>query len=148
MAVILNIGSIFNKSTLDISPPPLLNFQIIAPTRSNYRHKKSAILDFFPVIIELVFYNYEVHQWLSFWILVVSLTRGHSTLARRHYWTSKLSCPQGQIIDIKNPPFCIFFPVIIELVCELLNSNMHNKFEQDTWETLYVIMVIVVKLLM
>ena len=56
----------------------------------------------------------------------------------------KLSRPQGQIIDVKmrkiviNRPFK-FFPAIIELVQELLISNIHNKFEEDTWKTFQVI---------
>ena len=29
----------------------------------------------------------------------------------------------------------IFFSAIIELVRELLISNMHHKFEEDTWKT-------------
>ena len=29
-----------------------------------------------------------------------------------------------------------FFSAIIELVRELLISNMHNKFKEDTWKTL------------
>ena len=49
----------------------------------------------------------------------------------------KLSRPQGQIIDVKcekiaiNRPF-FFFSAIIKLFQELLISNMHNKFEEDT----------------
>ena len=33
----------------------------------------------------------------------------------------------------------LFCPAIIELVQELLISNMHNKFEEDTWKTFQVI---------
>ena len=33
-----------------------------------------------------------------------------------------------------NLPF-FFFLAIIELVRELVISNMHNKFEKDTWKT-------------
>ena len=33
----------------------------------------------------------------------------------------------------------IFFSAIIELVRALLISNMHNKFEKDTWKTFQVI---------
>ena len=46
----------------------------------------------------------------------------------------KLSRPQGQIIDVKceNSAILKFFSAIIELVQELLISNMHNKFEEDT----------------
>ena len=101
--------SIFNKSTLDNSPPPnydkeskvechhvnndarykwyvkLAAFQVIAPTRSNY----------------------------------------------------------GRKINVKNrnkSTILIFLPAIIELVQELLISNMHNKLEEDTCENVEVIM--------
>ena len=45
--------------------------------------------------------------------------------------------PQGQIIDVnaKNDnksTILNFFPAIIELVRELVISNMHNRFEDDT----------------
>ena len=46
--------------------------------------------------------------------------------------------PQGQIIDVKmrkmtvNRSFCEFFSAIIEIVRELVISNMHNRFEDDT----------------
>ena len=48
----------------------------------------------------------------------------------------KLSCLQGQIIDVneknRNKSAILnFFSAIIELVQELLISNMHNKFEED-----------------
>ena len=41
--------------------------------------------------------------------------------------------PQGQIIDVKckKSAILIFFPAIIELVRELLISNMHKKFEDE-----------------
>ena len=40
---------------------------------------------------------------------------------------------QGQIIDVKyKSASLIFFPAIIELVRELVTSNMHNKFGKDT----------------
>ena len=50
----------------------------------------------------------------------------------------KLSRPQGQIIDVKCEKsqeivHFDFFSAIIEVVQELLISNMHNKFEEDTW---------------
>ena len=46
-----------------------------------------------------------------------------------------LSCPQGQIIDGKCEKSQLighfdFFAAVIELVRELLISNMHNKFKQ------------------
>ena len=46
--------------------------------------------------------------------------------------------PQCQIIDVKNAKndnksaIFNFFPVIIELVPELVISNMHSKFQEDT----------------
>ena len=99
---------IFNKSTLDNSPPPNYDkeskdkchhvnnnarykwyvkpaaFQVIAPTRSNY----------------------------------------------------------GRKINVKNrnkSTILIFLMAIIELVQELLISNMHNKLEEDTCENVEVI---------
>ena len=46
-----------------------------------------------------------------------------------------LSRPQGQIIDVKcekSQEIGHFFPAIIELVRELVTSNMHNELEKDT----------------
>ena len=37
-----------------------------------------------------------------------------------------------------NQPFW-FFSAIIELIRELVISNIQNKFEQDTWKTCQVI---------
>ena len=56
----------------------------------------------------------------------------------------KLSRLQGQIIDEneknRNKSAILnFFSAIIELVQELLISNMHNKFEEDMWKTFQVI---------
>ena len=103
-----NVVPIFNKSTLDNSPPPNYDkeskdechhvnnnprykwyvkpaaFQVIAPTRPNY----------------------------------------------------------GRKINVKNrnkSTILIFLPAIIELVQELLISNMHNKLEEDTCENVEVI---------
>ena len=67
------------------------------------------------------------------WLLVTCIT----DLKRIHEKLFKLSRPQGQIIDVKcgksqkNGHF-EFFSAIIELVQELLISNMHNKFEEET----------------
>ena len=49
----------------------------------------------------------------------------------------KLSCPQGQIIivnakNLNKSSILNFFSATIEHVQELLISNMHNKFEEDT----------------
>ena len=58
----------------------------------------------------------------------------------------KLSRPQGQIMDEQNKcenrnksTILIFLPAIIELVQELLISNMHTKLEEDTCENVEVI---------
>ena len=55
-----------------------------------------------------------------------------------------LSCPQGQIIDVKCEKISIyrlflFFSVIIELVRELVISNIGYQFGKDTWKTFHVI---------
>ena len=38
-----------------------------------------------------------------------------------------------------NRPFFFFFFIIIELVQELLISNMHKQFEEDMWKTFQLI---------
>ena len=46
----------------------------------------------------------------------------------------------GRKINVKNGnklTILIFLPAIIELVQELLISNMHNKLEEDTCEKLF-----------
>ena len=53
---------------------------------------------------------------------------------------SKLSRPQGQIIDVKCKKSQLighfeFFSAIIELVQELLICNMHNKFGKKTFSS-------------
>ena len=48
----------------------------------------------------------------------------------------------GRKINVKNGnklTILIFLPAIIELVQELLISNMHNKLEEDTCENVEVI---------
>ena len=48
----------------------------------------------------------------------------------------------GRKINVKNrnkSTILIFLPAIIELVQELLISNMHNKLEEDTCENVEVI---------
>ena len=48
------------------------------------------------------------------------------------YAALKLLRRQGQIIDVKcKNRILIFFPAIIEVVREMLISNMHNKFEPN-----------------
>ena len=49
------------------------------------------------------------------------------------------SLPQNCKNVISRDKSVIFFSAIIELVWELVISNMHNKFQQDTWTTLQVI---------
>ena len=56
----------------------------------------------------------------------------------------KLSGPQGQIIDVKWEKsqwigHFFFFSAIIELVQELLISNIHTKVEENMWKTFQVI---------
>ena len=52
----------------------------------------------------------------------------------------KLSRPLGQNAKNRNKSAILnFFSAIIELVQELLISNMHNKFEEDTWNSFQVI---------
>ena len=70
------------------------------------------------------------------------ITRAHSTIARRHYWTcsyraNKVKKYWGKMQNIAMNRQ--FFSAIIEIVRELVFSNMHNKFGQDTWKTFYVI---------
>ena len=82
----------------------------------------------FSAIIELVqellisnMHNeFEEDTWKTF--QVISLTRSN-------YWRKMRK------IAI-NQPFLIFFSAIIELVQELLISNMDNKFEEDTWKVI------------
>ena len=73
------------------------------------------------------------------WSLVTCITN----LQRICEKLFKLSRPQGQIIDVKCEKSQLighfFFFTIIELVRELVISNMHNKFEKDTWKTFQVI---------
>ena len=66
--------------------------------------------------------------------LLVTCSRN---LKRIHEKLFKLSRPKGQIIDIKcenlnKSAIEKFFSAIIELVRELVISNMHNKFWKDT----------------
>ena len=150
-----------NKSTLDNSPPPNYDkeskdechhvnnnprykwyvkpaaFQVIAPTRSNYGRKinvknrnKSTILIFLPAIIELVqellisnMHN-KLEEDTCENVEVIAPTRSN-------YWRKMRK------ITINRPFF--FFSAIIELVQELLISDIHNKFEENMWKTFQVI---------
>ena len=127
----LVISNMHNKFEKDMWK----TFQVIAPTRSNYWRKmwKIAInrpFFFFSAIIELS----------ENWSLVTCITN----LKRIREKLFKLSRPQGQIIDVKGEKsqksaILNFFSAIIELVREVVNSNMQNKFGKETWKTLQVI---------
>ena len=89
------------------------------------KKKKSATLKKFQLLLNLS-KNY---------LLVTCITN----LKKIREKLFKLSCPQGQIIDLKGRKIVIsrlviltFFSAIIELVRELVISNMHNKFGKDT----------------
>ena len=110
-------------------------FQVIAPTRSNYWRKMRKItinrpFFFFSAIIELVqellisnIHNiFEENMWKTFQLIAPT---------RSNYWRKMWK------IAINRPFF--FFSAIIELVRELVISNMHNKFEKDMWKTFQVI---------
>ena len=56
-----------------------------------------------------------------------------SAPTRSNYWHKM------QKITINRPFWNDFFSAIIELVGELVISNMHNKFGKDTWKTFKVI---------
>ena len=91
---------------------------------------KSAIFFFFRPLLNLS----------ENWSLVTCITN----LKRICGKLFKLSRPQGQIIDVKCEKsqkigHFFFFSAIIELVREVVISNMHNKFEKDTWKTFQVI---------
>ena len=109
-------------------------FQVIAPTGSNYWRKMRKIainrpFFFFTAIIELVqeplisnMHNqFEEDMWKTFQVFAPT---------RSNYWRKMWK------IAINRP---FFFSAIIELVRELVISNMHNKFEKDTWKTFQVI---------
>ena len=91
---------------------------------------KSAIFFFFSAIIELVrelvisnMHNtFEKDMWKTFQVIAPT---------RSNYWRKMWK------IAINRPFF--FFSAIIELVRELVISNMHNKFEKDTWKSFQVI---------
>ena len=109
----------------------------VIKTRSNYGRKinvknrnKSTILIFLPAIIELVqellisnMHN-KLEEDTCENVEVIAPTRSN-------YWRKMRK------IAINRPFF--FFSAIIELVRELVISNMHNKFEKDTWKTFQVI---------
>ena len=128
----LLISSMHNKFEVDTWK----TFQVIAPTRSNDGRKlpKIAINRPFKICFQALLNLFKNC------LLVTCITN----LKRIHEKLFKLSRPQGQIIDVKCKKsqkigHFNFFSAIIELVQELLISNMHNKFEEDTWKTFQVI---------
>ena len=128
--VISNMQNKFGKETWK-------TFQVIAPTRSNYWRKRWKIainrlfFFFFLAIIELVrelvisnMHNkFEKDMWKTFQVIAPT---------RSNYWRKMWK------IAI-NRPFFFFFLAIIELVRELVISNMQNKFGKETWKTFQVI---------
>ena len=91
---------------------------------------KSTILIFLPAIIELVqellisnMHN-KLEEDTCENVEVIAPTRSN-------YWRKMRK------ITINRPFF--FFSAIIELVQELLISNIHNKFEENMWKTFQVI---------
>ena len=66
--------------------------------------------------------QFEEDMWKTFQVIA---------LTRANYWRKMWK------IAISRPFF--FFSAIIELVRELVISNMHNKFEKDMWKTFQVI---------
>ena len=87
-------------------------------------------MSFFSAIIELVQEllisnmqnKFEEDMWKTFQVIAPT---------RSNYWRKMRK------ITINRPFF--FFSAIIELVQELLISNIHNKFEEDMWKTFQVI---------
>ena len=109
-------------------------FQVIAPTGSNYWRKMRKIainrpIFFFLAIIELLqellisnMHNqFEEDMWKTFRVFAPT---------RSNYWHKMWK------ITINRP---FFFLAIIELVQELLISNMHSQFEEDMLKTFKLI---------
>ena len=99
-------------------------------TWNEKNHNKSAIFFFFSAIIELVqellisnIHNkFKENMWKKFQVIAPTGS---------NYWRKMRK------IAI-NQPFFFFFSAIIELLQELLISNMHNQFEEDMWKTFKV----------
>ena len=109
--------------------------QVIAPTRSIYWRKMRKIA------INQPFWNFfqPLLNLSKNYLLVTCITN----LKRICEKLFKLSRPQGQIIDLNEKnrnksAIFFFFSAIIELVQELLISNIHNKFEENMWKTFQV----------
>ena len=111
-------------------------FQVIAPTGSNYWRKMRKI-----AINRPFFFFFRPLLNLSKNYLLVTCITNLKRVCEKLF---NLSRPQGQIIDVKceksqSIGHFFFFSAIIELVRELVISNMHNKFEKDMWKTFQVI---------
>ena len=105
------------KSTLDNSPPPLLNLS------------------------ELFIYFFQPLSNLSENCLFVTFITNLSSINTKLF---VLSRPQGEIIDAKCTEsqkigYFAFFSAIIEPVWELVICNTDNKFGEDTWTNFQVI---------
>ena len=71
-------------------------------------------------------------------------TRAHSTIARRHYWTWSYYC--GHKVKLltwsaknRHKSAILLFFSHYWTCPKLVISNMHNKFQKDTWKTAHVI---------
>ena len=99
---------------------------VITPTRSNYSLKKIAINRLFWIVFQPLLNLFE-HFLLG--TCITNFKRIHEKLF-------KISCPQGQINWRKMQKIPInrsfLFSAVIELVRELLISNMRSKFQEDT----------------
>ena len=103
-------------------------FQVIAPTRSNYWRKMWKIAINRPFF----FFFRPLLNFSKNYLLVICITNlkricGKLFKFSRHYW-----CTIWR--GLKN-----FSTYRAHKVRELVISNMHNKFEKDTWETFQVI---------
>ena len=93
--------------------------------------------------LQLQFCKHLFHLFLISVLLMI--TRAHSTIARRHYWTwshycgHKVKLLTKNVKDDNKSAILNFFPAIIEVVQELVISNMHNRFEDDILKTFQVI---------
>ena len=111
-------------------------FQFIAPTKSNYWRKMRKIAInrpfwiFFSLywtcprtLISNMYNKFEEDTWKTFQVIAPT---------RSNYWRKMRKIAINRLFWKKNSAF-------IELVQELLISNMHNKFEENTWKTFQVI---------
>ena len=110
-------------------------FQVFAPTRSNYWRKM------WKIAINRQFFFFQPLLNLSKNYLLVTCITNLKGICEKLF---NLLRPQGQIIDenvenLNKSAIFFFFSAIIELVRELVISNMHNKFEKDMWKTFQVI---------